>query len=325
MIGRWLRRARRTSTPTPTATATCDDVIFTWLGVLEAAAQGDLEARAMAVPGTADAAHVQQFRNALNLLLDRVDAYVRESAASLTAASEARYYRRFLLDGMAGSFRTGAQTINDAISTMAATHARLDTVTSRIELADHLEQTVAHVAEQLAAASTELSATSSSLAESTRLAVEEADSADSTVRGVETAAEQIEDVVKLISGIASQTQLLALNATIEAARAGEAGRSFAVVASEVKKLADTTARSTDRITEQVRTMQEVTQASSQAMGSVQATIREMSPMVDAVRVAVDGATSEAAYADQAGQIDGLAEMAEVLRSEVDRFLTELRA
>jgi len=324
MIGRrW--QGRRSSADSTVAATTCDDVIIEWLKVLESAADGDLEARAMAIPGTADKVHVQKFRHALNLLLDRVDAYVRESGASLTAASEARYYRRFLLDGMAGSFQTGAQTINNAITTMAATHARLDTVTSRIELADHLEQTVAQVAEQLAAASTELSATSSSLAESARLAVDEADSADSTVRGVETAAEEIEDVVKLISGIASQTQLLALNATIEAARAGDAGRSFAVVASEVKKLADTTARSTDKITEQVRTMQEVTQASSQAMGSVQATIREMSPMVDAVRVAVDGTATDPSYADQAGQIDGLAEMAEVLRSEVDRFLTELRA
>lgn len=61
------------------------------------------------------------------------------------------------------------------------------------------------------------------------------------------------------------------------------------------------------------------------MGTVQATILETSPLVDAVRVAVDGTVTDPSYAGQAGQIDGMAEMAEVLRSEVDRFLTQLRA
>ncbi len=71
--------------------------------------------------------------------------------------------------------------------------------------------------------------------------------ADSTMRQLADAAQQIGTVVGLISGIAGQTKLLALNATIEAARAGDLGRGFAVVADEVKKLASETAEATDRI------------------------------------------------------------------------------
>ena len=118
-------------------------------------------------------------------------------------------------------------------------------------------------------------------------AVLQAQQTDGRIGKLSRAAQEIGDVVKLITAIAEQTNLLALNATIEAARAGDAGRGFAVVAAEVKSLASQTAKATDEISSHIAGMQGATQESVAAIKEIGGTIGQISAIASEIASAVE--------------------------------------
>ncbi|MBM7496257.1 methyl-accepting chemotaxis protein [Oerskovia paurometabola] len=148
------------------------------------------------------------------------------------------------------------------------TAAQSGVVAAAAEQVSQNVRTVAAGAEQMGASIREIAQNSNEAAKVANRATDRAASTNVTVQKLGTSSQEIGDVVKVITSIAEQTNLLALNATIEAARAGEAGKGFAVVASEVKELAQETAKATEDIARRVEAIQDDTSSAVGAIGEI---------------------------------------------------------
>jgi|GEM_PF-806630 len=187
-----------------------------------------------------------------------------------------------------GAAATEMESTSETMTMIADdSSSRATTVAAAAEEASTNVNTVASASEELSSSVSEISRQVSDSHRIAEEAVSQARQTNQTIQGLSEAAQKIDDVIELISGIAEQTNLLALNATIEAARAGEAGKGFAVVASEVKALATQTGKATEDISSLITSMRSATGDSVEAIEAISSTIEKMNEISNAIAAAVE--------------------------------------